>query len=90
MIACSTSEAGIRLTTTTEVYSISLKLTTSRTIVRPSSRRITSMPIGLGAGFAMAPKMAIEAMMKVVFIMDDLILWNVRRLTRIEYGCVKI
>ena len=37
------------------------------------SRRITSIPIGLGAGFAMAPKMAIEAMMKVVCIMNDLI-----------------
>ena len=38
------------------------------------SRRITSIPIGLGAGFAMAPKMAIEAMMKkVVRIMNDLI-----------------
>ena len=38
------------------------------------SFRITSIPIGLGAGFAMAPKMAIEAMMKkVICIMNDLI-----------------
>ena len=52
---------------------MSLKLTTSRTIVSPS-RRITSMPVGLGAGCAMAPKMAIEAMMKEVdCIMNDLI-----------------
>lgn len=52
---------------------MSLKLTTSRTVVSPSPR-ITSIPIGLGAGLAMAPKMAIEAMMKeVVCIMNDLI-----------------
>lgn len=57
---------------------LSLKLTTSRTIVSPS-RRITSIPIGLGAGFAMAPKMAIEAIMKeVVCIMNDLIVLDDR------------
>lgn len=55
---------------------MSPKLTTSRTIVSPS-RRITSIPIWLGAGFAMAPKMAIEAMMKevvcMICMMNDLI-----------------
>ena len=50
---------------------MSLKLTTSRTIVSPS-RRTTSTPIELGAGFAIAPKMAIEAMIKtVVCMMND-------------------
>ena len=47
------------------------RLTTSRTIVSPS-RRTTSMPIGLGAGFAMAAtKMAMEARMKGVVCMMD-------------------
>ena len=75
MTACPMSEAGIRSATTTRCLPMSLKLTASRTTVSPSSRRMTSIPIGLGAGFAMAPKMAMEAMMKaeVVFMMNDLI-----------------
>ena len=47
------------------------KLTTSRTIVWPSLRT-TSIPIGLGAGFAMTLRMAVEAkMMEVVCMMND-------------------
>ena len=44
---------------------------------------MTSMPIGLGAGFAMAAEMAIEAMMKkVLYMMNDLMVlecWTVDR-----------
>ena len=48
------------------------KLTNSRTMVRPY-RRPTSIPIGLGAGFARAPTMAMEAMRKkLVCMVDDL------------------
>lgn len=71
---------------------MSLKLTTSRTIVIPLSRRITSIPIGLGAGFAMAPKMAIEAMMKEkVCIMNDLIVlecWMIEQMIVSRYSCI--
>lgn len=37
-------------------------------MVSPFSR-MTSIPIGLGAGFAMAPKMAEAMIKKVVFIL---------------------
>jgi hypothetical protein len=68
---------------------MSLRLTTSRTMVSPS-RRITSMPIGLGAGLPMVPKMAIEAMKKrVVCMMDLVVLRLLEDVTRVLYDCVK-
>ena len=66
-------------------------LTTSRTMVRPS-RRMTSMPRGFGAGFAMAETMAMEARMrKVGCMMDDLIVLGVIGGSNgIVYDCVQV